>query len=416
MGFLSSLLPTIVGAGVGVATGNPMMGAAAAGALGYARTGSLERGLMAGLAGYGGAQIGTGLSALGTSEAGANISAAAEAQGEQAAREAMQQQVARQTAEQQAINAAGQSAMTPQALESVATRQAQLNALTPEMYAQSAREAAVNAFTPSAAQQAAMASPLQTGISAALNDPSKLVNQMGGGWKTAQAGIMAASPLLLPDRTQQAIAPLPSNKQVVPYYRYSSNPVENPEPSRLGSAVRYFNPAYTQAETPVWAAANGGMAVEAMSNANAIGQNTGYPQADIRRGAYATPWQTPVSRNMLEGAADTGVDPLTGSMNFARGGISHLGDYSDGGRLLRGPGDGVSDSIPATVGDKQPARLADGEFVIPARIVSELGNGSTEAGARQLYAMMDRVQKARAKTVRKDKVAKRNNPRKLMPA
>lgn len=80
-----------------------------------------------------------------------------------------------------------------------------------------------------------------------------------------------------------------------------------------------------------------------------------------------------------------------------KSGIASLGGYSDGGQLLRGPGDGVSDDIPATIGDKQPARLADGEFVVPARIVSELGNGSTEAGARKLYAMMDRIKKARSK-------------------
>jgi len=87
-----------------------------------------------------------------------------------------------------------------------------------------------------------------------------------------------------------------------------------------------------------------------------------------------------------------------GIMHAALGGLTGLGSYSDGGRLLRGPGDGVSDSIPATIGRKQPARLADGEFVIPARIVSEIGNGSTEAGARKLYAMMDRVQKVRKKS------------------
>ena len=87
-----------------------------------------------------------------------------------------------------------------------------------------------------------------------------------------------------------------------------------------------------------------------------------------------------------------------GGMMYGGGGLSDLGGYSDGGRLLKGPGDGVSDSIPATIGGKQPARLAEGEFVVPARIVSELGNGSTEAGAKKLYAMMDRVQKARRKT------------------
>jgi hypothetical protein len=101
----------------------------------------------------------------------------------------------------------------------------------------------------------------------------------------------------------------------------------------------------------------------------------------------------------------------------ANGGIMHgLGGYSDGGRLLKGPGDGVSDSIPAVIGNKQPARLADGEFVIPARIVSELGNGSTEAGARKLYAMMERVQKRRGKTVGKGKVAVNSKADKHLPA
>jgi len=115
------------------------------------------------------------------------------------------------------------------------------------------------------------------------------------------------------------------------------------------------------------------------------------------------------------------VDPMSGEPNMqgtrmAAGGLSDLGSYSDGGRLLRGPGDGVSDSIPAQIGQHQPAQLADGEFVVPARIVSELGNGSTEAGAKQLYKMLDRVQNARGKTTGKDKVAKNTNAARLLPA
>jgi hypothetical protein len=107
--------------------------------------------------------------------------------------------------------------------------------------------------------------------------------------------------------------------------------------------------------------------------------------------------------------------PMTGYA--VGGGLGALGSYSDGGRLLRGPGDGVSDSIPATIGQKQqPARLADGEFVVPARIVSELGNGSTEAGAKKLYAMMDRVQRARGKTTGKNKVAANSRADKYLPA
>jgi hypothetical protein len=99
---------------------------------------------------------------------------------------------------------------------------------------------------------------------------------------------------------------------------------------------------------------------------------------------------------------------------MAHGGLGSLGHYSDGGHLLKGPGDGVSDSIPAMIGDKQPARLADGEFVIPARIVSEIGNGSTDAGARKLYAMMDRIQKARGKTLKN--VAANTKADKHLPA
>ena len=107
--------------------------------------------------------------------------------------------------------------------------------------------------------------------------------------------------------------------------------------------------------------------------------------------------------------------PMTGYA--VGGGLGSLGSYSDGGRLLKGPGDGVSDSIPATIGAKgQPARLADGEFVVPARIVSELGNGSTDAGAKKLYAMMDRVQRARGKTTGKNKVAANSRADKYLPA
>ena len=76
---------------------------------------------------------------------------------------------------------------------------------------------------------------------------------------------------------------------------------------------------------------------------------------------------------------------------------SSLGSYAAGGnpRLLKGPGDGMSDNIPAQIGASQPARLADGEFVVPADVVSHLGNGSTDAGAKRLHSMMDNVRKAR---------------------
>lgn len=81
------------------------------------------------------------------------------------------------------------------------------------------------------------------------------------------------------------------------------------------------------------------------------------------------------------------------------GGIAMLAK----GRYIQGNGDGVSDSVPAQfVGSRRPAALSDGEFVFPARIVAELGNGSNKAGAKKLYAFMDRVE-ARAKSAKRGK-------------
>jgi hypothetical protein len=111
-------------------------------------------------------------------------------------------------------------------------------------------------------------------------------------------------------------------------------------------------------------------------------------------------------------AAQGGIMELP-TTKMASGGISSLGGYSDGGRMLKGPGDGMSDSIPATIGGRQPARLAEGEFVVPADVVSHLGNGSTDAGAKQLYTMMDRVRKARTGTKKQGREIK---PSKYVPA
>jgi hypothetical protein len=132
-----------------------------------------------------------------------------------------------------------------------------------------------------------------------------------------------------------------------------------------------------------------------MAQLKKIGKRTGAPVSDMPK----------------SGVIDTDV------FHAAKGGITYgLGGYSDGGRLLKGPGDGVSDSIPASIGGRQPARLADGEFVVPARIASELGNGSTEAGARKLYAMMERVQASRKKSIGKKKVAVNSKADKHLPA
>jgi hypothetical protein len=229
---------------------------------------------------------------------------------------------------------------------------------------------------------------------------SSLMSGMGK-YALPVAGGLAASYLLNSKKAD------PGNKTtpMIRPHTYNYNP-QRPDnmigstyqPGQDTSERRWFDPYYT-AGTPYAAAdggiialADGGMPVEQMSNQAMMGVNTMYPMANISTSSYGTPDQ------------------------MAEGGLSDLGGYSDGGRLLRGPGDGVSDSIPAQIGNNQPARLADGEFVVPARIVSELGNGSTEAGAKQLYKMLDRVQRARGKTTGKNKVAHNTNAAKLLPA
>ena len=570
-GFLSSLLPMVLGAGAMMIPGLQSFGAAGIaagiGGLQALRTGSLKKGLMAGLGAYGGAGLGSALASAG----GANLAAAGTPITDPGA--AMAAGAGDASAN---IGAAG--AMNPANFTGPATPSIEF--ANPSNLTASAGDrmlAGAKGLTSVQGRNAFMS---------AIQGPKGLM----------QAGAMAAAPMLMQTTTKQP--EIKSDADMGQRYKFNAG-TQTPTPVAdvygygnqgrdFGKEQRYFNPSYDKIENEeakrMLGFASGGP-VEAMSNANAIGMNTGYPQADIRTGAYATPYQQPISRDMIQpqfagggsinlqgtfssgggqggasspaqqtqpfvgsnnapsmmpqqgvtpmpgadfmpgpavmprglqaflkgpmsqgmafagggsidtnapqnglfknllppggmqgggsntavggysfdpvtqkysqtssGAVDPNADPSSdgligrllaqadmqgGSSGYsynpttqkfaakegsdatpamAQGGISNLGDYSDGGRLLRGPGDGISDSIPAMIGKKQPARLADGEFVVPARIVSELGNGSTEAGARKLYAMMDRVQKARGKTVGKGKVAANSRSAKYLPA
>tara|TARA_R110000787_G_scaffold164307_1_gene277408 strand:- start:589 stop:945 length:357 start_codon:yes stop_codon:yes gene_type:complete len=94
---------------------------------------------------------------------------------------------------------------------------------------------------------------------------------------------------------------------------------------------------------------------------------------------------------------------------MAVGGIAQLKE----GKYLDGVSDGMADEVPATIEGEQEAMLSDGEFVIPADVVSHLGNGNSDAGAKTLYAMMDRIRKARTGT---KKQGKEISPNKFLPA
>jgi hypothetical protein len=399
-GFLDDLLPTIVGAGITYFSGgmiDPITAGAIVGGVETARTGDLGKGFMAGLGGFGGAGMVGSLAGAGATNAGLSESLANSTTG----------------GEQLFGDIAATEGSAGNAFNNYLTSNANPAIAGPVDAASLSGDAYRNA--------------VQSGGSNFLNNPS--VAGLGGyktlGMAAAPAVMGAMQPKLNaePDKTPQMVRPYSYNYNA----QTPSNMIGSQyQPTGQDTSERqYFNPSYTA--LPPYQAANGGIIalagggpVEQMSNQAAMGTNTMYPMANMATSSFATPYQSPVSTNMLAPTSDSGVtmngEPNMQGTRLAAGGLSDLGSYSDGGRLLRGPGDGVSDSIPAQIGNRQPARLADGEFVVPARIVSELGNGSTEAGAKQLYKMLDRVQNARGKTTAKGKVAKNTNAAKLLPA
>ena len=117
---------------------------------------------------------------------------------------------------------------------------------------------------------------------------------------------------------------------------------------------------------------------------------------------YAAPADVAAKQGIMSQQAQTLAQPM------ATGGLTALAS----GKYLRGQTDGMADEIPAQIGKDQPAKLSHGEFVIPADVVSHLGNGNSDAGANVLYSMMAKVRKARTGT---DKQGKKINPEKFTP-
>jgi len=184
---------------------------------------------------------------------------------------------------------------------------------------------------------------------------------------------------------------------------YQPDIVKPPNPHYQANYAGYAGSGYAQGG--ITQLATGGSApligtpAQNTTMDSSVGNNAMFPMSEMARSYYATPTQLPAginSNNNPNPASPNGsmpgygpkLDTNTGQMinNFAEGGIAGL---------LKGRGDGMSDDIHATINDKQPARLADGEFVVPADVVSHLGNGSTDAGAKHLYKMMDKVRQAR---------------------
>jgi hypothetical protein len=252
------------------------------------------------------------------------------------------------------------------------------------------------------------------GIAGAAGLAQQLMGGGGGGY----AGYQGSIPNLTAQRTQYAlpVVPLPAAQQA----KVTDASIKNFMGQEGLGTDRMARAMYKYGITPERMAGIYSLPVADVANKyrEALGPNQSlanpiYGTTGRRPGSGGITYFSPmtykqvvppvVPANTNTGTTETVTDANAETVIKAGGGSIHgsgiasLGGYSDGGQLLRGPGDGVSDDIPATIGNKQPARLADGEFVVPARIVSELGNGSTEAGARKLYAMMDRIKKTRSK-------------------
>jgi len=353
---------------------SPMGAGLVVGGLRALTSGSLEKGLMAGLGAYGGAGLGAGF---------ANIGAAENALANQAAIDAV------------ASGAAGiDTAMNPQFVSEL---QGASNAA-----AQAVRDRYANM---SGLEKLGVMAKDVIGNPAEKDKMGKVVTAatgMGGLWPAAASLGAAASPIL-------------QNAAVEAQKRFAADFNARQQPLNLQSSQNWaFDPAYNWMGNvferqsrfrPIASAAEGGTVPNLRQR---------YPQSDIASATYLNTPQVPQAAETVA-SYEPKINPFTGQKMMARGGLAGLYDYAAGGKLLSGPGDGMSDSIPAVIQGPKPQRaaLADGEFVVPADVVSHLGNGSTKAGAKKLYTMLDNVRRARTGRV---KQARAINPNRFVPA
>ena len=526
-GFLDSLLPTILGAGLAAATGgSSLMIGAGLGALQYARTGSLEKGLMAGLGAYGGAGLGQSLMGAGALANTGTMSP-------------MNKALEANLAAKQAVGSAS-GAVAKEAAQKAAEETAK------NLAAQQASVAAQNTFTQNL-------SNMGTGLKAAAMSPSTFMDAYAGsGMDLAKYGGAAAAPVLL--QQPKTTTPPSDNEQ----YRYTYDPGRASEAELAAQRaanpfgeLNYFKPRYQgpnmvrvaqggelkyadggifglaadlykdatsgaqeyeydpvtktykkKASAPIGAVAPVGIAGGDSSGSQPLtqaqidfldkeaatpgardarmekiggligmlapgsiaraligggnsltGGGVGQTRAPVftvdTSGTGITSSGASASDNMGGSVTQYSEDPAQTAANqaeaeaggyptLAQGGLAGLaaGGMAKGGfvvpadvvsalgngstdaglrtlqakmgavKPIKGNGDGLSDSIPTSIDGKQPARVADGEAYIPPETVAKIGGGDPKKGAKKLYAMMDKIrQQAHGKTSQQRKVS-----------
>ena len=414
---LKALLPALIGLGlnafapgVGSAIGSALGTSSAVGtgvAVGGATalgTGSLKKGIMAGLGAYGGAGLGEGLAGSGL--AGTPTP----------------------TPGMEGVAGSGLSTTPPPTDPSLVGNQYSLSSGNPSGFNADPtdplfKSTSRSLTTPTSFTSANMGTGVTTpsvfppqpevfevmgaspgGTGATVSPSTTMSSVTKPGLTTGQAfkyGSAALTPALQPEPYE---APK-STAMIRPYdFEYNPDTGAYDRPAGDTSEAAYFSPTFT-ARDPYLAAAGGGL-MDSMRTVNFDKEDDYYAAGGLT--AFKQGGR-PKSRSLtgedyyrFMGRDDTMLG--TAEKNFAGGGTP---------RFLSGGGDGMSDDIPAVIGDKQPARLADGEFVIPADVVSHLGNGSSKAGAKRLYEMMADIRRERTGTKKQAPAIK---PSKFMPA
>lgn len=347
-GFLKNILPMVAGAALAsTGVGAPMAALMVGGGYGLA-TGSLKKGLMAGLGAFGGAGIGAGLAASGATTAPVltGTQAGLTSAGEMAA----------SNLAPEALNAASYGDIVSTGMQSPYFQAAQSN-IDPALLESMSAEQVVNAPVLSSAP--GVRPPAPTGMNFFRQAGQGILNLGEKRGRDAFAAGASEAALGLNPKLVAGAAAAP----------LISGMLEEPKTGAPESKA-YIRPFKYDA------------------GRQDVAYRTGRPGESTAEQTYFNPTFTPV------GVYKAGTEPAYGT--YAGGGLTAL---AQGGKLppryLEGSGDGMSDSIKARIGGMQEARLADGEFVIPADVVSHLGNGSSNAGAKKLHAMMDRIRKAR---------------------
>jgi hypothetical protein len=191
----------------------------------------------------------------------------------------------------------------------------------------------------------------------------------------------------------------------------SGTPQYTPGNTRERQQVRY-----TYTPQPIYKAADGGLMglMRGGTYDDEVGKDDDFayaPGGDVNKSKSKSKTRSLKGEpyyKFADSRRDSSMEAAV-EQNFAKGGLGAALPP----RFLSGGGDGMSDSIKANIDGKQEARLADGEFVVPADVVSHLGNGSSKAGAKKLYAMMAKIRKARTGRTRQ---APEVNVQRYMPA